>query len=113
MRQVTPGVNPSISLKTQVRDVNKTKANEVTPSDILKVHESDFSERAGKEDPVSRDDYKILSTIRENITQKDDRHCEMPLPGLVMAMTGKTKTTEQQDMCNKSSKQSSKETNEE
>lgn len=80
VRQVTPGVNPSISLKTQVRYVNRTKAKEITPSDILKVLQSDFSERAGKEDPVSQDYFKFLSTIRENITQKDDRHYEMPLP---------------------------------
>ncbi|KAK5859400.1 hypothetical protein PBY51_020957 [Eleginops maclovinus] len=80
VRQVTPGVNPSVSLKKEVHYVNRTKVKEVTPSDILKVLESDFSERAGEEDPVSQDDLKFLSTIRENITQKEDGHYEMPLP---------------------------------
>lgn len=80
VRQVTPGVNPSVSLKTEVHYVNRTKVKEITPSDILKVLESDFSERAGEEDPVSQDDLKFLSKIRENITQKDDGHYEMPLP---------------------------------
>ncbi|KAK0147266.1 hypothetical protein N1851_013318 [Merluccius polli] len=80
VRQVTPGVNPSISQNTQVHYVNRTKVKEITPSDILKVLESDFSEKAGEEDPVSQDDLKFLSTIRENITQKDDGHYEMPLP---------------------------------
>ena len=80
VRQVIPGVNPLVSLKTEVHYVNRTKVKEITPSDILKVLESDFSERAGEEDPVSQDDLKFLSKIRENITQKDDGHYEMPLP---------------------------------
>ena len=60
VRQVTPGVNPSVSLKTEVHYVNRTKVKEITPSDILKVLDPDFSERAGEEDPVSQDDLKFL-----------------------------------------------------
>lgn len=56
-----------------------TQVKEITPSDIIKVLELDFSERAREEDPVSQDDLKFLSKLRENIRQKDDGHLEMPL----------------------------------
>ena len=36
VKQVTPGVNPSVSLTTEVHYVNRTKVKEITPSDIKK-----------------------------------------------------------------------------
>nr|XP_055049264.1 uncharacterized protein LOC129434357 [Misgurnus anguillicaudatus] len=80
VKQVTPGVEPSVNLKTEVCYVNRSKVKEISPLDIIKVLESDFSERAGEEDPVSQDDIKFLSKMREGITQKDNGHYEMPLP---------------------------------
>lgn len=80
VRQVTPRVDSSLNLKTEVHYVNRSKVKEITPSDIIKVLELDFSERAREEDIVSQDDLKFLSKLRENIRQKDDGHLEMPLP---------------------------------
>ncbi|XP_035525621.1 uncharacterized protein LOC118333908 [Morone saxatilis] len=80
VRQVTPGVEPSVNFKTEVHYVSRTKVKEITPSDIIRVLESDFSEKAGEDDPMSQEDFKFLSTLRENITQKDNGHYEMPLP---------------------------------
>lgn len=70
VRQVTPDVHY----------VSRTKVKEITPSDIIKVLESDFSERAGEDDPMSQEEFKFLSKLRENITQKDNGHYELPLP---------------------------------
>ncbi|XDV25278.1 hypothetical protein PO909_029222 [Leuciscus waleckii] len=80
VRQVTPCVEPSLNLRTEVHYVSRTKVKEITPSDIIKVLESDFSERAGEDDPVSQEDLKFLAKLRENITQKHNGHYEMPLP---------------------------------
>ena len=80
VKQVTPGLEPSADVKTEVHYVCRTKVKEITPSDIIKVLESDFSERAVEDNPVSQEDLKFLSKMRENITQKDNGHYEMPLP---------------------------------
>ncbi|XP_042244222.1 uncharacterized protein LOC121880779 isoform X1 [Thunnus maccoyii] len=80
VRQVTPGVEPSVNLKTEVHYVSRNKVKEIIPSDVINILESDFSERAGENDPVSQDDLKFLSKLRGNITQKDNGHYEMPLP---------------------------------
>lgn len=60
---MTPGVEPSLNLKTEVHYVSRTKVKEITPSDIIKVLESDFSERAGEDDPVSQEDLKFLAKL--------------------------------------------------
>ncbi|KAJ8351224.1 hypothetical protein SKAU_G00227000 [Synaphobranchus kaupii] len=80
VRQVTTDVEPSINLRTEVHYVSRIKVKEVTPSDIIKVLESDFSERAREDNPISQEDLKFLSNLRENIKQKDNGHYEMPLP---------------------------------
>ncbi|XP_067432783.1 uncharacterized protein [Thunnus thynnus] len=80
VRQVTPGVEPSVNLKTEVHYVSRNKVKEIIPSDVINILESDFSERAGENDPVSQEDLKFLSKLRGNITQKDNGHYEMPLP---------------------------------
>ncbi|KAA0703644.1 hypothetical protein E1301_Tti015510 [Triplophysa tibetana] len=80
VRQVTPGVEPSLNLKTEVHYVSRNKVKEITPSDIIKVLESDFSERAGEDNLVSQEDLKFLTKLTENITQKHNGHYEMPLP---------------------------------
>ncbi|XP_039456643.1 uncharacterized protein LOC120433805 [Oreochromis aureus] len=79
VRQVIPDVESSVNLKRVVHYVSQTKVKEVTPSDIIRVLESDFSERTG-DDIVSQDDLKFLTKLRENIVQNDTGHFEMPLP---------------------------------
>ncbi|XP_023197668.1 uncharacterized protein LOC111610010 [Xiphophorus maculatus] len=49
-------------------------------TDILKVLESDFTERSYEEKYVSRDDVNFIQFLSNNITQRDDGHYEMPLP---------------------------------
>ncbi|XP_060775250.1 uncharacterized protein LOC132885032 [Neoarius graeffei] len=78
--QVTPSVDSSVNLKAEVHYVNRCKVKEITHPDIIKVLESDFSERTGEDDLVSQDDLKFLSKLRENMSQRDDGHLEMPLP---------------------------------
>lgn len=79
VRQVIPDVESSVNLKRVVHYVSQTKVKEVTPSDIIRVLESDFSERTG-DDIVSQDDLKFLTKLRKNIVQNDTGHFEMPLP---------------------------------
>lgn len=80
VRQVTPDVESSINLRTEVHYVSQIKVKEVTASEIIKVLESDFSERAKEDNPISQDDLKFLSRLKENITQQESGHYEMPLP---------------------------------
>lgn len=80
VRQVTPAMNPSVNLKTRIHYVNRIKVKEIIPSDIINILESDFSERARENDPVSQEDLNFLAKLKENITQKDSGHYEMPLP---------------------------------
>lgn len=47
-------------MKTKMPFAHRTKVKEITPSDTLKVLESDFSERAEEKDFVSQDDLKFL-----------------------------------------------------
>lgn len=74
VRQVTPGVEPFVNLKTEVHYVSRTEVKEITPSDIIRFLGPDFSERAGEDDPGSQEDLTFLSKLRENITQKGNGH---------------------------------------
>ncbi|XP_077385926.1 uncharacterized protein LOC144023873 [Festucalex cinctus] len=80
VRQVTPNIESSTSFRTEVHYVSRIKVKEVTATEIIKVLESDFSERAKEENPISQDDLKFLSKPKESITQKVNGHYEMPLP---------------------------------
>ncbi|KAI3352912.1 hypothetical protein L3Q82_019485 [Scortum barcoo] len=80
VRRVTPGLDPSVNLRTEVHYGNRIKVKEIIPSDIINILESDFSERARENDPVSQEDLKFLAKLKKNITQKDSGHYEMPLP---------------------------------
>nr|XP_054594598.1 uncharacterized protein LOC129162115 isoform X2 [Nothobranchius furzeri] len=79
VRQVKPKVDAALNLKGEVHYVNRSKVKEITPSDIINILETDFSEKINK-DCVSQDDLNFLSNLKENITQKKDGHLEMPLP---------------------------------
>ncbi|CAI5678523.1 unnamed protein product [Oreochromis niloticus] len=80
VRQVIPDVESSVNLKRVVHYVSQTKVKEVTPSDIIRVLELDFSERTG-DDIVSQDDLKFLTKLRENIVQNDTFLWQKELPG--------------------------------
>lgn len=53
-----------------------------SPTDVLKVLESDFNERkyADKDKYVSQDNVRFIQLLSDNITQRKDGHYEMPLP---------------------------------
>lgn len=81
VRQVTPELNSAVNLKDEVHFVCNTRIKEVvTPVDVLKVLESDFSERVGEETPVSQEDLHFLTKLKEGIKHKQDGYYEMPLP---------------------------------
>lgn len=61
VRQATPEPNLAVHLKSEVHCICNTRIKEVvTPGDVLKVLESDFSVRVGEESPVSQDDLHFL-----------------------------------------------------
>lgn len=43
VREVTPGLDPSVNLRSNVHYVSRIKVTEVIPTDIINVLESDFS----------------------------------------------------------------------
>ncbi|KAL0154441.1 hypothetical protein M9458_048704, partial [Cirrhinus mrigala] len=51
-----------------------------TATDILRVLESDFSERNSEGEYVSQEDVRFIQLLREGIQQKEIGHLEMPLP---------------------------------
>ena len=52
----------------------------VTPSDALKVLESDFKDDNKDDRSVSQDDILFLNTLKESIYKNKEGHYEMPLP---------------------------------
>lgn len=52
----------------------------VTPPDVIKVLESDFTERTVEDAHFSQEDLRFISIMEEGIRMKADGHCEMPLP---------------------------------
>ncbi|KAG1940147.1 hypothetical protein F2P79_016875 [Pimephales promelas] len=81
VKQVMPEVNAMVQLKGEVHYVCHTQVSEmVTPDDIIKMLESDFSERGGEETTFSQEDLHFLTKLKDGIRQKQDGHFEMPLP---------------------------------
>lgn len=80
MRKVIPDLNPSVDLQSEVHYVNRTKVKDVTPSEIIRALELDFSEKGIDDNHVSQDDLKFLSKLKEGIKQNESGHYEMPLP---------------------------------
>lgn len=78
---MTPEPKVTSKLKSEVHYVCKTRIKEMTtPEDVLKVLESDFSERLGEEANLSQEDLRFLTKMKEEIRHKEDGHLEMPLP---------------------------------
>ncbi|XP_030589719.1 uncharacterized protein LOC115783168 [Archocentrus centrarchus] len=80
VKNVIPELKPSVMLQKRVHYVNRTKVRDVTHSDIVKALEADFSERAADDNPVSQEDLKFLTKLKENIKKNERGHYEMPLP---------------------------------
>lgn len=80
VRKVIPDLNPSVDLQSEVHYVNRTKLKDVTPTEIIKALELDFSEKVVDDNHVSQDDHKFLSKLKEGITQNESGHYEMPRP---------------------------------
>ncbi|XP_052386018.1 uncharacterized protein LOC127933238 [Carassius gibelio] len=52
----------------------------ISPTEVLKMLESDFVEKFPDDVNISQDDLKFLAKIRKGIRHKEDGHFEMPLP---------------------------------
>ncbi|XP_045070452.1 uncharacterized protein LOC123484318 [Coregonus clupeaformis] len=78
VKQVT-SVLPN--LPNEVHYVCRTQIKEVVlPTDVIKVLESDFVERASEDEHLSQEDLQFMSIMESGIRLKDDGHYEMPLP---------------------------------
>ncbi|KAM7380993.1 hypothetical protein PAMP_004254 [Pampus punctatissimus] len=80
VHQVTPIVQPSLALRREVHFVCKTQVKEISPTDIIKALESDFTERTTDDKLVSQEDLLFLSKVKEGIRQKENGYFELPLP---------------------------------
>ncbi|XP_065108476.1 uncharacterized protein [Paramisgurnus dabryanus] len=75
--------NPHLDRQGSQSFVHRLTVKELTiPSatDVLKVLESDFTERTYEDKYVSQNDVQFIQFLSDNITQKKDGHYEMPLP---------------------------------
>lgn len=76
-------VNPHLDRQGNQRFVHRVAVKEIampTAADILRVLESDFSERNSDCKLVSQDDVRFIQLLSETIQQRPDGHLEMPLP---------------------------------
>ncbi|KAL7849158.1 hypothetical protein SRHO_G00207810 [Serrasalmus rhombeus] len=81
VKQVMPGLQSSSDLTGEVHYICRTQIKEVIlPTDVIKVLESDFAERASETDHVSQEDLRFLSKLKQGIVHKSDGHYEMPVP---------------------------------
>ncbi|TWW62878.1 hypothetical protein D4764_04G0015250 [Takifugu flavidus] len=72
---VIPAHKPTVKLKSEVHYVCNTRIKEVvTPDDVIKVLESDFSERVGEEAVFSQEDLQFLNKLKDGIKHKPDGH---------------------------------------
>ena len=59
----------------------RTKVKEIlTPADMVKIFESDFTERTGEDVAMSQEDLHFLAKLKQGIKQEKDGHLVMPLP---------------------------------
>ncbi|KAG1935726.1 hypothetical protein F2P79_019030 [Pimephales promelas] len=69
------------NLPSEVHYVCRTQIKEVIlPTDVIKVLESDFVERASEDEHLSQEDLQFMSIMKSGIRLKEDGHYEMPLP---------------------------------
>ncbi|XP_024119462.2 uncharacterized protein LOC112140681 [Oryzias melastigma] len=79
-REVTPKVRQTVKLKQEVNFVCRTQVKEVSPLDVIKALEADFTEHTTDDNPVSQEDILFMSKVKKGIRQKEDGHYELPLP---------------------------------
>ena len=80
-RIITREVQESTSRKRTCLFAFQTQAKEmISPSDVFRMFNLDFNERQAEEKPLSVEDRRFLTVVREGIHQLDDGHFEMPLP---------------------------------
>lgn len=76
-----PSLPSSSELTKEVHYVFRTQIKEVIlPADVIKMLESDFTERASETISISQEDLKFLSKMKRGIKLKSDGHYEMSLP---------------------------------
>lgn len=81
VKRVMPEPTPTVKMKGEVHYVCKTQIRELTtPDNVIKMLESDFSERDVGETRLSQEDFHFLTKLKDGITQRYDGHYEMPLP---------------------------------
>ncbi len=81
IKKVLPATKPSSEFKSEIHFVCRTQVKEmITPADILKVFESDFTEKLREDVLTSQEDVKFLAKLKEGIKQKQNGRYEMPLP---------------------------------
>lgn len=70
VKKVIPELEPSVKLQNKVHYVNRMKVRDVTPSDIVKALEADFSEKFIDDNPVSQENLKFLTTLRKHSAKR-------------------------------------------
>lgn len=81
VKEVTPSLQSPSDLTSQVQYICRTQVKEViAPTDVLKVLESDFSERNVEDAHFSQDDLRFISIMEEGIRTQANGQREMPLP---------------------------------
>ncbi|XP_028316746.1 uncharacterized protein LOC114471941 [Gouania willdenowi] len=80
VRQVIPMVQPSAELKATVHFVCKTQVKEISPADVIKALELDFTDHMTDDKTVSQEDILFLSKVTQGIRQKENGYYEIPLP---------------------------------
>ncbi|XP_023204623.1 uncharacterized protein LOC111611627 [Xiphophorus maculatus] len=81
MKSVKPHSQTSKNLTTEVKYICRTQVKEfISPPDVLRMLESDFSERRVEDANLSQEDLRFLSIMEEGVKIKADGYCEMPLP---------------------------------
>ena len=78
--EVSPTLSTQVKVKQQVHFVCRTQVKEVSPIDVIKALESDFSEHVTDDNPVSQEDIMFMSKVTKGIRQKEDGYYELPLP---------------------------------
>lgn len=79
VKEVTPSLKHGLA--NEVKYVCHSQVKElVTPPDVLRILESDFSERSVEDHHISQDDMRFLQIMEDGIRLKKDGHYEMPLP---------------------------------
>ncbi|KAL3989127.1 hypothetical protein ACER0C_013445 [Sarotherodon galilaeus] len=81
MKSVKPHLQTSKKLTNEVKYICRTQVKEfISPPDVLRMLESDFSERRVEDANLSPEDLRFLTIMEEGIKIKANGHCEMPLP---------------------------------